>query len=136
MSRTLKVKRLVPQAYALCCNSLQSLRLLLFKRALKSMLLLVYLSDANLLRVVRWVKRLSITRTYGAQMDAFETLLMQNHPFVQLGRNILKKPEKCRAKLVDNLLINALFVGNVKRARFSQRNKLPAPWFFVVSPTN
>jgi len=135
MSRTLKVKRLVPQAYALCCDSLQSLRLLLFKRALKSMLLLVYLSDANLLRVVRSAKRLSFTKAYREQIDAVETLFRQNHPFVRLGRNILKKSEKCRAKLVDNLLINALFVGNAKRTRFSQRNKLPAPWFFVVSPT-
>lgn len=135
MNQTLKVGRLMPQVYALCFDCLKSLQVLLFKRVLEGMVLLIYLSDANLLRVVRWVKRLSITRTYRPQMDAFETLLKQNHPFVQLGRSIFNKSKRCRDKLVGNLLCNAIFVGNVKRTRFSQRNKLPAPWFFVVSPT-
>jgi len=132
MNQTLNVGRLMPQVYFDCLKSLQ---LLLFKRVLKGMVLFISLTDANLLKVVRWVKRLSIAKVYLEQLEAAEKLLRENHPFVQLGRSIFNKSKRCRVKLVDNLLCNAIFVGNSKRARFSQRNELPAPWFFVVSPT-
>jgi MoaA/NifB/PqqE/SkfB family radical SAM enzyme len=112
-----------------------SLKLLLFKIVLKGVILLFYLSDNSLLRVVRMVKRLRFTRNYHEQLDTFESLVEKNHPFVQLGRNIFNKSKSCRGKLLNNLLLNALFVGSNKRVHFSQRNGLPAPWFFVVSPT-
>ncbi len=132
MNRILKIKRVLA---LVCFDFPKSLQLLFFKIVLKVGVLLLYLSDTNVLRVVRYVKGLSIAKIYRPQMDALETLLRQNHPFVHLGRNVLSKSKRCRQKLVDNLLCNAIFIGNVKRTSFSQRNKLPAPWFFVVSPT-
>ncbi|MGD9115823.1 MAG: radical SAM protein [Dehalococcoidia bacterium] len=112
-----------------------SLKLFFFKLILKGVILLFYLSDNSLLRVVRMVKRLRFTKLYREQLDTFESLVEKNHPFVQLGRNIFHKSERCRGKLLNNLLLNALFVGSNKRVQFSERNNLPAPWFFVVSPT-
>jgi MoaA/NifB/PqqE/SkfB family radical SAM enzyme len=112
-----------------------SLKRLFFKLVLKSLVLLVYLADKDLLKAVRWIKKLSITSVFQEQLDTFESLLEKGHPFGQLGRSVFDKSKSCRDKLLNNLLLNAIFVGNAKRAQFSQRNGLPAPWFFVVSPT-
>lgn len=135
MNQTIGVGRLVSRIGASFSNFFGSLKLLFFKVVLKSVVLLFYLSDNSLLRVVRLVKKLRFTKVYREQLDAFETLVKQNHPFVKLGRNIFHKSKRCRGKVVDNLLCNSLFAGSSKRISFSQRNDLPAPWFFVVSPT-
>jgi MoaA/NifB/PqqE/SkfB family radical SAM enzyme len=112
-----------------------ALKLLFFKLVLKGLVFIVYLAGKDLRRAVSWVKRVSVTRSFKEQLDTFEGLLKRGHPFGQLGRSVFDKSRPCRDKILNNLLLNAIFVGNAKRARFSRRHDLPAPWFFVVSPT-
>jgi len=48
---------------------------------------------------------------------------------------ILEKSPKVREKFFGNLLIRAFLTGRTKRKKFAKKQNLPAPFFFVISPT-
>jgi MoaA/NifB/PqqE/SkfB family radical SAM enzyme len=111
------------------------LRFLFFKRVLKHIFVLNYLSDENLLKLTKLAKRLDKTKEFSYQFEVVENCFKNNHPSIRLARKLFKKSKKCREKLVVNFFYNAVLAGRAKRIRFNQENNVPSPFFFVISPT-
>jgi len=111
------------------------LRFLFFKRVLKGIFILPYLSDENLLRLIKLAKLLDQTKEYTGALEVVERYFKVNHPSIRLARRLFKKSRKCKEKLVINFFYNAVFAGRAKRIRFAQKNNTSSPFFFVVSPT-
>jgi MoaA/NifB/PqqE/SkfB family radical SAM enzyme len=132
--------RLLPKTFSenlnSCIDDLHSyLRFSLFKRALKGIFFLPYISDSNLLRLISWAKKLDRAKEYTSQLEAVERYFKANHPSIRLARRLFKKSRKCREKLAINFFYNATFVGRSKRIRFAKKHNTTTPFFFVISPT-
>ncbi len=63
--------------------------------------------------------------------------LFENKNPIVLGyyQKIINKSPKVREKFFSNLLVEAFLMGRKKRNYFAKTKKLPAPFFFVISPT-
>jgi len=110
-------------------------RYLLLKGFLKTIFILPYLSDKNLLKLIKLARKLDRTKERQKAFDVVEKCFKEKHPSIRLAKSIFRKSKKCREKLALNFFYRAIFSGRSKRLKFSQENNLPAPFFFVVSPT-
>ncbi len=92
-------------------------------------------SKKSILKAVRLLKRLA-PKGYKESLDKFRVMVENDHPGVELvrniGQNIGKQGQK---KLIGNLLVNQEFFGEKLRADSKEKHKVQIPSFIVISPT-
>lgn len=95
------------------------------------------LSDANILRICRFLSRLSPAAWYVGALAAVEKYVAEKHAGVEAARRIsLNLSAHARRMIVRNFIVNALIEGNKVRKKFYDEEGFSAPPMVMISPTS
>ncbi|MCX6357564.1 MAG: radical SAM protein [Candidatus Aureabacteria bacterium] len=94
-------------------------------------------SPENLVRMTHLAEILTRNHDDKEILRQMREAFRQNHPSLQLARNaIARLSPNCRDRLVNNLMISALVIGNSMRENeIYQREGFTPPLLMVISPT-
>jgi len=92
-------------------------------------------SKKSIAKAVRLLKNVA-PKTYINALNNIIELVETEHPGIDIIRYIGKNISlKCQEKLIKNLIINHVFIGDTLRKQSKEREKVQVPSFIVISPT-
>jgi MoaA/NifB/PqqE/SkfB family radical SAM enzyme len=114
------------------------LRTLTRAQAAKKLLGLVpRLSVDNLVRATRFAEKLTRVERDREVIRALRGLFEKRYPAVLMAKDVMERlSPNCRAKLIENLFVNAFLVGTDKREiEMPKKEGFKPPMLLVISPT-
>jgi len=92
-------------------------------------------SDRNLLRLIGVFEKIAVSEHHRKQLRQLAELVERKHPAMDLIRRLLSLHPNYRRRLIQNLAINATWLGEVKRKEFALQTGVFPPYLLVISPT-
>lgn len=92
-------------------------------------------SDDNLLRLIGLFQKIAVSDHHRKQLGQLAELVERKHPALQLIRRLLNLHPNYRRRVIQNLGINATWLGEEKRREFAERIGVYPPYLIVISPT-
>lgn len=91
---------------------------------------------AALIKLSRIMEHLAPFEYQRAQIRWIRGLFEKNHPATQLALRVMKELHpNCRAKVLNNLIVNNAWLGARKRTELLRDEHLQVPFLLVISPT-
>ena len=96
-------------------------------------------SRKKLINILKWAKKIAPRGKDENSLDIINFLInlfeKRNSVVLSYYEKILTKAPKVKERFLVNFLVGASLTGRKKRKLFSKNKNLPAPFFFVISPT-
>ncbi len=90
----------------------------------------------NLIAMSRIAERIAPFQYQKRQIAWARHLFETDHPSTQFALRLMREPHpKVRAKLIQNLFINAAWLGTRRRLEIEREEGVHVPFLFVISPT-
>jgi len=98
-------------------------------------LLLNQAHDSRLILLTHILERIARSAHHKAQLRYLRDLIQDEHPAVELARRVLGLHPKARRAIINNLGINATWLGDQDRKAFAAEHGVHPPFLIVISPT-
>jgi MoaA/NifB/PqqE/SkfB family radical SAM enzyme len=92
-------------------------------------------SDKNVLRLIGLFEKLAASEHHRGQLRQLAELVQQDHPAIELIRRLMRLHPNYSRRVIQNLGINATWLGEEKRRDFALRTGVYPPYLIVISPT-
>jgi len=92
-------------------------------------------SDSHLVLLTHILEHVARTEHHKAQIRYLRDLIRDGHPAVELVRRLFRLHPNARRAIINNLGINATWLGDQERKAFAAEHGVHPPFLMVMSPT-